>query len=83
MGYVSLIFNCIACNRRACGNPHKVPSLRVTPDEDGIAQVDPLGTREPLCEDCAKTVNENRAKAGLKPIEIAADAYEPITEHAL
>ena len=76
MGYQTLYFRCVAYRKPSSGNPDKVPSVRVTFDDNGIPVPDENGTREALCRTCAETINQKREDEGLKPLDIPADAYE-------
>ena len=82
MSYAMLVFTCLICQRQDTGNPHKVPSLRVSIVENRL-QPDPRGTREPLCRDCAKIIREKQVAAGLDPAPIAPDAYAAVSEYEL
>ena len=72
-GYALLYFNCLTCGRPAAGNPDKVVSVRVSRDADGCPHIDPAGTREPICEDCARRANDARVQVGLAPFTVAPD----------
>ena len=77
MGYELLLFVCVSCNAQDTANVELVPSLRVKRDTDGQVYASPDGQREPLCRNCSTTVNEIRADAGMEPIIVHPDAYEP------
>ena len=66
MAYMSVIGNCICCDRLFSFNPHYVPSYRVTPG----------GPREPVCKDCIDAANRKREV----PLLIHPRAYEPEQE---
>lgn len=68
MGYAMCHAYCIGCRRLISFNPIRVPSITVN------------GVKEPLCECCVAILNTRRIDAGLKPVTIAADAYEPVDE---
>ena len=80
MGYVFLMFNCIACRRPETGNPDRVPSVRCRRGEDGGLVLDEAAPREPLCRICADLINANRKEQGLEPFPIPPDAYEAAEE---
>lgn len=61
MGYLYCVGHCVACKALVHFNPDLVPSLRVN------------GSREPLCESCAKRWGEIHSQ----PVRIHPDAYEP------
>ena len=82
MGYAMIVFECITCGTPTTGNPHKVPSIRIS-RENGTVRLDENGTREPVCRNCAEIINANRVSEGLNPIPIQKDAYEAIPEEAL
>lgn len=65
MSFITGMGSCAGCGRTFVFNPLKVPSIRVR------------GEREPLCEGCARQINENRRRAGLPECSIREDAYEP------
>ena len=65
---------CVFCRRPFGYNPHKVPSIRMTPD----------GPREAMCRDCHAEANRVRADKGLPPWpDPHPDAYEPISDAEL
>jgi len=72
MAWVYLTGPCACCTRIFNYNPHRVPSFRF----DGR-------NREAICQACMLAINEARARKGLAPHPIAADAYEPIDEAEL
>lgn len=72
-GYVFMLGTCVNCGVPFTFNPHRVPSLRRTPD----------GPREPICRGCVERANSIRVANGLDPIEIYPDSYEPIEEGQL
>ena len=80
MAVALLLFTCIACRRPDTGNPHKVPSVRVKMGANGLPCPNPNGTREPLCRNCAATLNAKRVEAGLTPFPIHEDAYQAADE---
>ena len=84
MGYMMLMFTCIACGGTDTGNPNKIPSLRVSiaskGPKKGKFQLNSGGKREPLCRMCVKIVNEKRISAGKEPFSIHPEAYEPMEE---
>jgi hypothetical protein len=71
MGYALAMGHCIHCQVPFAFNPIRVPSIRVN------------GKREPVCEACAKRINEFRASHGLDTWDIAPDAYEGVAEEEL
>ena len=73
MGYAICFAPCISCRRPFGFNPHRVPSIRLTPD----------GPREPICRECIERANPERIKNGLEPFTPHPDAYEPIHEDEL
>ena len=70
MVYVSVIGQCICCERVFSFNPNFVPSVRTVTS----------GPREPVCQDCMKRANAKRTSSGLKPLLIHPRAYEPEEE---
>ena len=72
-GYVFAMAPCIACKAPFSFNPHKVPSMRRTPD----------GPREPVCESCFERLNMVRKTQGLEPWTRQPDAYEAMPESEL
>ena len=72
-GYAIVMGSCIACERVFSFNPHRVPSIRLTPES----------AREPVCRNCMSLLNAKRVENGLPPIEIHPDAYNPIPEEEL
>jgi hypothetical protein len=67
MGYMSLIAECVRCNRVFTCNPDLVPSVRIN------------GVKEPICKDCIEPINKLRAKLGnelIKPLPGAYDVEE-------
>ncbi len=74
MGYAIMIGECLRCARTFGFNPHKVPSLKLTPDSP----------KEPICEDCFNTLNQMRIKAGADPWPPPLQgAYEALPEEEL
>lgn len=79
---------CFGCKRTFCFDPQSVPSLAIdpvtgkTPDLGG----DPgRAVRQPLCPDCCKAANIERAKVGL-PLFPEGDSMDNVQEgnwHAL
>jgi hypothetical protein len=66
MAYMTAIGPCLCCKRIFAYNPNTVPSSSAV-----------TGSREPVCQSCMQTINQNRVKNGLQPFPIASDAYEP------
>ena len=75
--------SCITCGQPITFHPHKVPSIKVSRNEEGKLIADENGTREPLCRGCAEIVNDNRVAAGLEPVPIQPDAYGVFHESEL
>lgn len=71
-GVMMLLAACWGCGGMFSSNPSLVPSVRV---KDG--QLDPNGTREPLCRECVEKINAHRVSVGLEPFAIHPEAYEP------
>ena len=71
MGYALIYGPCFGCKRLFTYNPHKVPSLRWE------------GVRQPICLTCIQEANLKRAIAGIPPLEVHPDAYEPCEESEL
>ena len=65
MPYMQAFSPCIFCSRVFSYNPLTVPSTNLL-----------TGEREPICRDCMDKINAKRVAQGLKPVPIAADAYE-------
>ena len=72
-GYVFAMAPCIGCKAPFSFNPHKVPSMRRTPDSP----------REPVCESCFERLNVERKAKGLEPWTRQPDAYEVMEESEL
>jgi hypothetical protein len=53
MGFVTLVFMCAACASHAQANPLLVMSIPAR-REDGRYVPDPEGSRQPICEVCAR-----------------------------
>lgn len=68
MGYVFCIGGCIGCGRSFTFNPAKVPSVLVK------------GQREPVCMDCVRAANPERARRGLDQIQVLPGAYDSCEE---
>jgi hypothetical protein len=76
MGYIGLTSPCATCGRLIFSyNPNKVPSIRMK-----HGKADPEGDREPICDLCMAVLNQRRIAAGMPPIIVAPDAYEPCEE---
>jgi hypothetical protein len=75
MAWMSVIGNCVQCGAIFNFNPDRVPSIRVS-RQDGKWVPDPNGTREPVCENCMRWVNEMLVKAGREPFPVPHGAYE-------
>jgi hypothetical protein len=76
MGYSGATSACGICRQIVSNyNPMKVPSIRM---KNG--HVDPAGDREPICAQCMARFNQRRIDAGMPPIIVAEDAYEPCEE---
>ena len=74
MGYALLLVTCLRCRLPFGCNPHRVPSIRVTPG----------GPREPLCRACFDVLQAVRVEKGLEPWpEPLPGAYEAIAEEEL
>ena len=72
-GYVFAMAPCIGCKAPFSFNPHKVPSMRVTPDSP----------REPVCETCFDAINAARKARDLPLFTRHPDAYEVMEESEL
>jgi len=64
MGSVTLIFVCAACRQIAMANPLLVMSIPAR-WEDGCYVPDPGGSREPICEVCARNLLARFQREGL------------------
>ena len=64
---------CYLCGRMFMFNPHAVPSIHRRGD----------GVREPVCRDCIEQANRLRVEAGMDPVRIRPDAYEPLPAEEL
>jgi hypothetical protein len=71
MGYAMVVSACLSCKKLFSYNPHKVPSIRRTPDSP----------REPVCASCMTYFNIERAKRGLPPLAVHPEAYNAIEEN--
>ena len=65
MPYMQAFGDCIICGQLFAFNPLTVPSTSAL-----------TGDREPICRGCMTVINEKRVAQGLKPFEVAADAYD-------
>ena len=74
-GVVFMVSACIGCGRPFTYNPLSVPSLP--------AALSPTGQKEPVCKACWDKRQEYRRQHGLPIEELAADAYEPLSEGRL
>ena len=72
-GYVFAMAPCIGCKKPFSFNPHRVPSIRVTPESQ----------REPVCENCFDAINAARKARGLDQFTRHPDAYEVMEESEL
>ena len=64
MGFATLVFICAACSAPAHANPKLVMSIPAR--WDGTQYVpDPDGTREPICERCARQLTARFEHEGL------------------
>ena len=77
MAYAFVMFSCVACGGMDVGNPHKVPSIRVSRGPDGRLRPDDDGDREPLCRRCVLEANQRAVARGEEPFVIPDGAYEP------
>jgi len=78
-GYAIAMGPCYGCGQIFGYNPHRVPSIRVGPDE----LFSPTGERKPICRSCVDRANPVRRANGLEPITVYPDSYEPIEEGRL
>jgi len=73
MGYALMMASCVRCEAVFGFNPHKVPSIRLTPDAE----------KQPICKTCVEWANQEKKKLGLPQFTIPEGAYEPINEEEL
>ena len=64
MGFVLLLFECAACGARAQGNPQLVMSIPARWHRTQYVP-DTTGTREPICESCARRLLDRFQRDGL------------------
>lgn len=74
MGHSLVHGNCGGCGLYMVFNPWKVPSFRFK---------GPDAPKEPICRYCMDYINGERAKKGLPPFPVDADAYEPFPKEEL
>ena len=72
MGYATLIFVCAACGAGAAANPRLVMSIPARWD-GGRYVADPAGSREPICEQCARELKGRFEREGLPVPPVVAD----------
>jgi hypothetical protein len=72
-GFVICYGTCLNCRTPFSFNPHKVPSMRRTPESP----------REPLCQSCVDAFNAHRKQIGMEQFVIPLDAYAAIPEEEL
>ena len=77
MGVALLVFTCAACRAPAQANPNLVMSIAAT--WNGTEYVaDPNGTREPICESCARQLlaRFEREHLPIPPVVRETDYFE-------
>ena len=64
MGFALLLFTCAACSAPAQANPRLVMSIAARWDGRQFVP-DPTGSREPICEACARQLKARFEREGL------------------
>ena len=64
MGFATLIFTCAACGSPAHAHPVLVMSILASWDGDQYV-ADPTGSRQPICEACARRLLARFEREGL------------------
>jgi hypothetical protein len=69
MGFVLLLFECAACGARAQGNPQLVMSISARWHRTRYV-ADENGSREPICESCARRLLDRFQREALPIPEV-------------